>query len=405
MNKNWKKNITMFLAGQAITLFGSFLVQYAIVWHISLETQSGVMASLITICSFAPQVFISIFAGVWADRFNRKTLIILADGGIALSTLILAILMIKGVDSLWLLLIISAIRSLGAGIQTPAINAVIPQLVPEDKLMRVNGINGTIQSVVGIAAPAASGAILMSGPIWSIMFIDVFTAVIGIGVMLFIPITLITKDGLPKKGGYFKDLKLGLKYSLGNPFIRRLLIVSGIFMILMCPAGMLNVLMVTRTFGGYWHLTMNEIFYFVGAIAGGLLMASWGGFKNRVATLTFGTILFGIFTVAIGVTYIFWLYLVFICIAGIAMPMVNTPFLTMLQEKTEPEMQGRVFGIASIVFSSFAPLAMAFFGPLADVVSIQTLMIITGIGMVLLGASVYFQKSFYNEGISKPTEQ
>lgn len=404
MKKNWKKNISLFLSSQAISLFGSSLVQYAIVWYISLETQSGVMVTLITICAFAPQVVISIFAGVWADRFSRKKLIIFSDGGIAVSTLILAIMMMRGVNSMWLLLLISAIRSVGAGIQTPTVNAVIPQLVPEDKLMRINGINGTIQSIVGLAAPAASGAILMSGPIWNILLIDVVTAAIGISVLLFVPIVLIRNDAV-QKGGYFKDLKAGLKYSLGNRFIRELLIISGIFMILMCPAGMLNVLMVTRTFGGYWYLTMNEVIYFAGAIAGGVLIASWGGFKNRVATLTFGTIVFGAFTVAIGVTYVFWVYLIFICILGLSMPLVNTPFLTLLQEKSDPEMQGRVFGIASIIFSSFAPLSMAFFGPLADVVPIQTLMIITGIGLVILGIAVLFRKPFFEAGITKPSEQ
>ena len=405
MKENWKKNIALFLSGQAVTLFGSSLVQYAIIWYISIETQSGIMATLITICAFAPQVVISIFAGVWADRFSRKKLIIFSDGGIALSTLMLAMLMMKGVNSMWLLLVISAIRSVGAGIQTPSVNAVIPQLVPEDKLMRINGINGTIQSIVGLAAPAASGAILMSGPIWNVMLIDVVTAIIGIGVLLFVPISVITEDRLPKKGGYLDDLAAGLRYSFKNKFILQLLIISGLFMILMCPAAMLNVLMVTRTFGGYWHLTMNEVIYFVGAFAGGIMMATWGGFENRVATLTVGTVLFGIFTVAMGLTYTFWVYLIFICIVGFSMPMVTTPFLTLLQEKSEPEMQGRVFGISSIIFSAFAPLAMVFFGPLAEVVSIQTLMIITGIGLVLLGLTVFIRKDFYKAGVKKRPEQ
>lgn len=148
MNKNWKKNIFLFLASQTISLFGSSLVQYAIMWHITLKTQSGVMMTIAIICGFVPTLFLSPFAGVWADRYNRKTLIMLSDSMIALSTLVLAIVFLMGYDSLWMLFVASAIRALGAAVQMPAVGAFLPQLVPEDKLTKVNATNGSIQAMV-----------------------------------------------------------------------------------------------------------------------------------------------------------------------------------------------------------------------------------------------------------------
>ena len=135
---NWKTKIALFLTGQTISLFGSCLVQYAIVWYITLTTQSGIMMMISTLCGFLPQVLISLFAGVWADRYHRKRLIICADTLTAVSTLILAILFLAGQGSLWLIFLVSGIRSIGQGIQTPAVQAVIPLLVPQDKLMKVN---------------------------------------------------------------------------------------------------------------------------------------------------------------------------------------------------------------------------------------------------------------------------
>jgi MFS transporter, DHA3 family, macrolide efflux protein len=123
MSKNWKKNIILFLTSQTISLFGSSLVQYAIMWYITLKTQSGVMMTISIICGFAPTFFLSPFAGVWADRYNRKTLIILSDSLIAISTLILAILFLQGHDSIWMLFVTSSIRAFGSGIQTPAIGS------------------------------------------------------------------------------------------------------------------------------------------------------------------------------------------------------------------------------------------------------------------------------------------
>ena len=112
------------------------------------------------ICGFLPTLFLSPFAGVWADRFNRKNLIILADFSIALSTLISAILFLMGYGSLWLLFGMLAIRALGAAVQMPAVGALIPQIVPEDKLTKVNGANGSIMAIVNLISPMVSAALL-----------------------------------------------------------------------------------------------------------------------------------------------------------------------------------------------------------------------------------------------------
>src|SRR6476660_5976750 len=139
--ENWLKNITLFLSSQTITLFGSSLVQYAIMWHITLTTNSGLMMTLYILCGFIPTFILSPVAGVWADRYNRKILIILADGLIAVATLILAILFLMGFDAIWLLFVIAAIRAFGTGVQMPAVGAIFPQIVPQDKLTKVNGVN------------------------------------------------------------------------------------------------------------------------------------------------------------------------------------------------------------------------------------------------------------------------
>jgi DHA3 family macrolide efflux protein-like MFS transporter len=146
MTDSWKKNTALFVIGQALSVFGTMVVQYAIVWHITLKTQSGAMMTLFTVAGFLPMFFISPFGGVWADRFNRKYIINIADGSIALASLIVAVLTISGFDSAGLLLACAAVRSFGQGVQTPAISAFIPQIVPREQLTRINGLQGSIQS-------------------------------------------------------------------------------------------------------------------------------------------------------------------------------------------------------------------------------------------------------------------
>src|SRR5690554_1005342 len=155
----WRRDVTVFLTSQTISLFGSMLVQYAIMWYLTLETKSGLVLALGAVFGFLPQAIVSIFGGVWADRLNRKKLIIIADTCIAVSTLALALVMLAGMDDLWIIFLALAIRSTGAGIQMPAVAAMIPQIVPTDKLMRINGINGSIQSGMALLGPAVAGAV------------------------------------------------------------------------------------------------------------------------------------------------------------------------------------------------------------------------------------------------------
>ena len=140
---HWRRNVGAFLGGQTASLFGSMLVQYAVFWYITIQFQSGVMMMLAVVFGFLPQALVSIVGGVWADRYNRKRLVILADATIAASTLALALIMLAGYTEPWLIFLALGIRSAGAGVQMPAVSSLIPQIAPADQLMRVNGILGS----------------------------------------------------------------------------------------------------------------------------------------------------------------------------------------------------------------------------------------------------------------------
>lgn len=233
--KNWKKNVTLFLISQSVSLLGSSLVQYAIIWYITLTTKSGVMMTISTICGFLPQLLISFLGGVWADRYNKKYIIAIADSCIAISTLIVATFFVTGMESIWMLFIVLAIRSFGAGVQTPTVNAIIPNLVPQDKLMRVNGINTTIQSIMLILSPAAAGAIMPIIPIGYILFIDVVTAIIGVGIFVIGVRYQHIRNEKNMKQGYFTSIMEGIKYVKNHQFIKRFLLYYIVISVLIAP--------------------------------------------------------------------------------------------------------------------------------------------------------------------------
>ena len=388
--KNWKRQAILFLISQCITLFGSTLVQMAVIWYVTIQTSSGVWVAAFTVCSYLPQFLISFVAGVWADRHSRKKLIIGADSLIALVTFLMVLAIPHITDKtvvLGGLLVMSVIRSFGAGIQTPAVNAVIPQLVPEDQIMRFNGINATMQSVVQFAAPAAAGALLTINTLSSTLIIDTVTAILGVGLLSAV---VIPKQAMQNKGtSVFKDMKTGIQYTLSDKLIGKVLTVYGLFIFLCVPAGFLSQLLVSRVYGEtYWYLTAVELTGFFGMVAGGLLMSIWGGFKSRVTTLSVGLIAFGLLAIGMGLSKQFVLYLTLMIIYGVAITMVQTATTTLIQEKAEMSMQGRVFGLLGAMYSGFLPVGMAIFGPMADKISLQWIMIGSGIALIMLSIFV-----------------
>lgn len=406
MINDWKKNTILFLTSQTISLFGSSLVQYAIMWHITLETQSGVMMTIAIICSFVPTLFLSPFAGVWADRYNRKMLIMLSDSLIALSTLVLAILFILGYESIWILLLVSAIRALGAAIQMPAVGAFLPQIVPEDKLTKVNGTNGSIQAIVMLVSPMLSGALLTMAPIETIFFIDVITAVIAVLVLLlFLHVPAHAKALKKQTMSYFSDMRDGYMYIRNHEYVKRFFVFCAFFFFLVTPVAFLTPLQVTRSFGpDVWRLTAIEISFSIGMMMGGLIMASWGGFKNKIHTMTLSCLVTGAGTFALGIIPIFWIYLMFMGLIGIVMPFFNTPSTVLLQAKVEADYLGRVFGVLGMISSSMMPLGMLIFGPISDVIKIEWLLIGTGLLLFIQGFFLLGNKILIEAGkpISEP---
>ena len=384
--EKWQRQTALFLGSQTISLFGSSLVQYAIFWYLTLETQSGVIMTLSTIFGFLPTFFISPFAGVWADRYNRKRLIVLSDGITALSTLVLVLLFLAGQRSIWILLATSAIRAIGAGIQMPAVGAILPQIVPEKELTRINGLNGSIQAVVMLVSPMISGALYQFAPMEGIFMIDIVTAALAIAIMVFLlKVPTHEKASQEQVSNYLQDMKLGFRYIQNHAFIKRLFLYFSLAFLIAAPVSFLSPLQVARSFGeDVWRLTAIEIAFSIGMIGGGLWIASWGGFKNRIHSIAFAIGAMGLCTFGMGVIPNFWIYLFLMGLVGLVIPLLNAPSMTLLQEKVEEDFLGRVFGVQSMVASSMMPLGMLIFGPLADRMAIEILMAVSGVFLMVV---------------------
>lgn len=398
----WKRNVTLYMAGQFVSMFGSMLVQHAITWQITLETKSGVIMTLFTCAALLPMTLISPFAGVWADRYNRKYLIVISDGCIALITLGLALAYLSGHRSIWLMLIVVAARSLGQGIQQPAVSAMIPQMVPLESLQRFNGIQSSIQSLNLFVSPMAAGALLSLMPIGYIFFIDVITAAVGIAIVfLFVKVSGVPRTGEVQRGirAYLQELQEGLRYINSQAWLKLIIAYGAFFSFFVSPSALLTPLQAARTFGDdVWRLTAIELVFSAGAILGGVVISAWGGFKNKAHTMILACLLFGLTSVLLGVIPNFWVYLGVMLLCGATMPLYNSPSVTLLQSSIDPDKMGRVFSVM-MMFSGLAmPLGMAVFGPLGDMVKIEWLLIVSGAAIFISGLALLGARSLIEVG-------
>lgn len=385
LNKNWKVSAVLFLLSQNTSLFGSSIVGYAIIWHITLETSSGFWMMLATIFSNLPQIIISLWGGALADRFNRKYMIMLADGFIALATLGLAISYWTGFQDKILLLIVLAIRSTGAGIQSPAVNAIYPQIVPKENLIKIQGINQTINAVCLLLAPAIGGVLLGSiGLVWAFM-VDVVTAIIAITIMSIIKVE--RQNTAVNTNSMISDIRAGIGYVFEHSELKKLIVFYAIAFILLTPAMVLSPLMVERTFGNeVWRLTANEIIWTIGSFIGGVFIAFRKQIKNKAFAIAVCFVAFGVAFGFMSIATNFVIYLILILVAGFFMPILTTAQTVYVQEITEPNVLGRVFSILQIASTSALPIAILFLGPLADIISIQSMLFVSGILLVICGA-------------------
>lgn len=396
-----KRNITYFLISQSVSLLGSMLVMYAIMWHITLTTKSGVMMTIYVLTTFLPALFISPFAGVWADRLNKKKVMITADLTIAIFTLLIAVLFLFNIRHLWIIFVISIIRTLGQAVHQPAVSSVYPVIVEKDYLLKVQGINQGIQSASMIVIPLLAGLLLSIAPIEYLFFIDVVTAVIAVWMLVKL-IKIPKKDNFEEdtKIAYFKEIKQGIQYAYKKPLIYNIILFGLIFMMLVAAPSFLSYLQIARVFGDEpWRLSVLEVFFGGGMLLGSFVISIWKGFKNRLVTYFVSYIMIGVGTIGLGIPINYWLYIGFWFVVGFFIALSSPLLATIIQEKVEEEYLGRVFSVFGLIHMIAMPIGMLVFGPLSDTVDASLLILISGIGMVAISMLVFLKRDFIKLGI------
>jgi MFS transporter, DHA3 family, macrolide efflux protein len=387
--RGWKRRFFTIWAGQAFSLLGSSLVQFALVWWLTQTTHSATVLATATLVAMLPGVVIGPFAGALVDRWNRKAVMLVADGCVALATAILIYLYVAGAMQVWHIYAIMFVRSVFGSFHWPAMQASTSLMVPKQQLSRVAGMNQTLFGVMNIVSPPLGALLIGILPLHGVMMIDVVTAALAMSCLAFVHIPQPVRNVSAGQGpaAVLIDVREGWRYMVRWRGMLALGVMATLINFLVNPAFVLMPILVTKHFGGgAMELGTLESAWGFGVVAGGLLLSVWGGFRRRMVTSLLGILGMGLGILVIGATpgSLFGMALAGMALAGLMNPICNGPLNAILQTVVAPEMQGRVMAVVGSMAGAMSPISMLIAGPVADAIGVQAWYIAGGLGCLVM---------------------
>jgi DHA3 family macrolide efflux protein-like MFS transporter len=399
----WQLPFFAIWTGQAFSLIGSKVVQFALVWWLTQLTGSATVLATATMVALVPEILLGPIAGAYVDRWNRRVVMIVADGTIALASLWLAYLFWSDAMQVWHVYVIMLVRAVGGSFHWPAMQASTSLMVPREHLTRVAGLNQTMNGALNIIG-APLGALLMELlPLYGVMLVDVGTAVLAIVPLCFVSVpqprrTDVGAEGV-QKASIWADMRDGLRYIWGWPGLVALIGAAMIFKIALTPAFSLLPLLVSEHFSGTAaQLSLLEAILGTGIVLGGLLLSAWGGFRRKIYTVLMGMLIMGLGLVVLSLTPggMFWLALTSVFVMGLMISLVDGPIMAILQGTVAPEMQGRVFTLMSSLLWLTSPFSLAVAGPVSDWLGLRVWYVTAGVLCEVIGLVGFFIPAILN---------
>ena len=384
-----------FWSGQLISLLGSSVAQFVIIWWITLETRSPLYLALASLLGFAPMIILAPFAGVFVDRWSRKALIGVVDFLQALVTVALILLFSVGIVSIWYVLALLALRGVFQAFHNPAVTAIVPLMVPRDKLSRMNGATYLFSGAVTLAGPILAAVLLEIWKIGQILWIDAVTFIIAV-----IPLLLVSIPSVRKKDPDTQDdPSFKREFSEGLAFVKKargfltFIMVATAMNFLLTPVSTLAPYFVKFDhFGGASDLAFVLASFQGGVLAGGLLMLVIKGFKRKMVAVVLSVyiIFSGYALMALAPTGLFW----FMAMAGLVMafciPIANVSVQTITQTVVPQKILGRVSSVTGALASAASPLGMILSGVIVEFTRTANLFLACAISGILILTLAWF---------------
>ncbi len=370
MKHNGMRTFLIIWFGQLVSLIGTAMTRFALLIWTYQQTGQATAVALLGFFSFVPYVLVSPLAGVVVDRYDRRWIMILADLGAGLMTIVMFILYRSDTLQIWHLYAAQGVAGLFEAFQVPAYTAVSTTLVSKEQYGRINGLRSTASSAADIVAPLSAGLVVTLIGIGGVMLFDISTFLVAM-ITLFIvrlPRTHKAKSAAESEP-FWQEVTAGLRFITARRGLLGLLITwvgINLFAALTYFA-ILPPMILARSGGSEMALASVQGTLGAAALVGSLVMSVWGGPRRKIhGALGFTAVsfLFGDFLFAIGRSLPAWL--VAAAVSSFFIPLLVGSYRAIWQVKVPLEMQGRVFAVQGALQTASLPVGYLLAGPLAD---------------------------------------
>lgn len=341
--RGWIARFGVIWSGQALSLLGSQFVSFALIWYLTLTTQSATVLATASLVGLLPRVFLGPFVGALVDRWNRRYMMMAADACVALATLAIALLFALGVVQTWHIYLLLLARAIGGSFHYPAMLASTSLMVPKEHLTRVQGLNQALDGGLKIISAPLGALLLGVLPMQGILALDVITALLAIVSLIFVHIPQPPRPeevaGRSNVAATWHDMAAGLRYIFSWTGLALAIMMATMLNTLLSPAFSLLPLLVSRHFQQ------------------GALQLGW-------------------LNTALGIGFL---------VGGL--PLVDGPFMAIIQAVVKPGMQGRVITMSMSLSAAASPLGLIVAGPLADLLGIQAWFILAAAMCFVMAAA------------------
>lgn len=386
----WKRSFLTITAGQTVSLIGSSAVQFALIWWLSSETESPMMLAFSGLMAFLPQMVLGPFVGVWIDRWRRKNVVMLADLFQGVVAAAFAIWFFISQPPYWMACVVLGVRAVGGVFHTPAIQALIPMLVPGDQLVRANGVSQFLQSGAFMLGPVL-GAVMFSGlPMWLILLTDFLGALTACGTMAWVKIQEQPAD-THQDPNFWREMRTGLAVFLQDRRLLSVLLTATASMIFCMPLSSYYPLMSSSYFSvSAWHGSLIELLYAAGMMAAAMVIGALGRLRRPLLAAVLGLAMVGMSSLVGGLLpptmAAFWVFAAACGLMGAGANVYGVPIMAYMQETIAPEKLGRVFSLMGSLMSVSMPVGLLISGPVAEKYGVALWFVVTGVATCVLVA-------------------
>lgn len=387
-NKKWKSQFIIVALGQAISMLGSHGVQFALIWWLAEKTSSPLMLGISGIVAYLPMSLFSPLAGIVADRYNRKFISIFSDMSMGIIALIYAVMLFFFDLPVWTVFVMLCVRGIGSTFQQPAIQSIIPQLVPKDQLVKTNGWMQLLNSGSFLLGPVIGASLYAIFPMSVVLMSDVVGAILASIALAVVKIPKLVKTK-QEEHHFATEMKEGLQVFREDKKLFYIVIAEALCMFFYAPLSSFYPLMTSDYFDlSAMYGSAVEFCFAIGMMVSSLLFSSVLKVERKIRVSFIGLFGMGIASVICGVipsVYIGWFFFAASCICLGAAGNVHTiPLTAYIQETVAPEKMGRAFSVLTLISSVTMPVGLLFSSPIAENVGVNVWFFIAGLCMIAL---------------------